>query len=92
MGYDQYICIQNPNDEDASVTLTCMLGTGQNIPQEIIVPAMTRVTVHPVDILGGEQDVSTSIESTVPIVAERPMYFSTAEGYMGGHCCLGEAR
>ncbi|MDY6796626.1 MAG: caspase family protein [Actinomycetota bacterium] len=88
-GFDQYLCLQNPNDEDSQATITYMLGTGENKTVEVVIPRRSRVTVRPIDTVGPEQDVSTSIESSVPIIAERPMYFRK-DGWIGGHCCLGE--
>ena len=86
-GFDEYICLQNPNDEDAHATITYMLGTGENQSYEVIIPKKSRLTVKPIDTVGPEQDVSTKIESTVPLIAERPMYFNNGS-WIGGHCCL----
>jgi hypothetical protein len=81
--FDPYICIQNPdNATDAQVTITYMLGNGTNTPQTLTVPKSSRTTVTVKNILGSGDDAahdfSAKVECTngVPIIAERPMYFS----------------
>jgi len=81
--FDPYICIQNPDaTADAQVTITYMLGNGTNTPQSLTVPRSSRTTVTVKGILGSGDDAahdfSAKVECTngLPIVAERPMYFS----------------
>ncbi|MDD5448135.1 MAG: DUF5719 family protein, partial [Actinomycetota bacterium] len=74
-GFEQWLCLQNPNDEDATVNITYMLGTGENESQQVIVRGKSRETVNVNFFVGANQDVSTKIESSQPIIAERPIYF-----------------
>jgi len=87
--FDTWILLANPNDEAAQVDLTFMLPDASTIELALEVPGKSRSTVHPDDIPGLEQtELSTSIESSVPIVAERAMYFSYL-GRGGGHDAMG---
>jgi hypothetical protein len=98
-GFDTYFCLQNPDNRDAGVRLTYMTGDGQTKVQQILVPALSRATVSPVDILRPAGavadwpgvDFSTRVESTngVGIIAERPMYFNYQGNWSGGHTVVG---
>ena len=81
-GFDPYICIQNPGNEEAGVLITYMLGDGNNEEQDLQVPARSRETIPVKHVLGeGDDDAhdfSAKVETTndTGIVVERPMYFS----------------
>ncbi|RJP31073.1 MAG: SpoIID/LytB domain-containing protein [Actinobacteria bacterium] len=87
--FDTWILLANPNDETARVTLTFMLPDASTKDFALDVPPHSRGTVHPDDIPGLEQaEISTSVQSSIPIVAERAMYFSY-KGRGGGHDAMG---
>jgi SpoIID/LytB domain protein len=87
--FDTWILLANPNESDASVTLEFMLPDASVKEMEIEVPAQSRSTVYADEVPGMEQtEFSTSVASSVPIVAERAMYFSY-EGRGGGHDAMG---
>ncbi len=98
-GFDPYICIQNPMSTGAAanVTVAYVTGDGQTAEAHVSVPPHSRVTVNPRDTLGTGDDVahdfSTAVESSVPVLAERPMYFNyngyTHLGWNGGHDVMG---
>jgi 2',3'-cyclic-nucleotide 2'-phosphodiesterase (5'-nucleotidase family) len=94
-GFDPYICIQNPGSKDAGVKITYMKGDGSVNTQEIFVPAHSRFTVHPPDVLGrgddAAHDFSAKVECTngQQIMAERPMYFNYKGIWTGGHDVVG---
>ncbi|MDD5448406.1 MAG: DUF5719 family protein, partial [Actinomycetota bacterium] len=90
-GFEQWLCLQNPNDEDATVNITYMLGTGENKRQQVTVKGKSRETVNVNLAVGANQDVSTKVESSQPIVAERPMYFAYGGTWTGGHDVVGAA-
>jgi len=69
----------------ANVTITYLTGKGEKVVKTRTIPAKSRDTVFVNTDLGWNQDVSTSIKSDQPIVAERPMYFDTSDGRRGGH-------
>ncbi|NPV58709.1 MAG: hypothetical protein HPY75_03475 [Actinobacteria bacterium] len=93
--FDPYICIQNPGDADAEVTITYMLGDGSLATQLLTVPAHSRATAQPRDKLGTGEDVAHDFSAKVEctngqdIVAERPMYFNYKGAWTGGHDVVG---
>jgi hypothetical protein len=87
--FDEYICVGNPGDAPGVVTLEFMLGTGKTVEKEVEVGAKTRATVKVADLVGRGQDVSTKVTSTVPVIAERPMYFNYNWAWTGGHDVVG---
>ncbi|MHB8896297.1 MAG: DUF5719 family protein, partial [Candidatus Geothermincolia bacterium] len=94
-GFETYFSIENPAKTAASVKITYMKGDGTQKEQAISVPASSRATVHPADVLGVGDDVShdfsAKVESTngIGIVAERPMYFNYKGEWPGGHDVVG---
>ncbi len=94
--FDPNICIQNPEDTDAAVTITYMQGNTQNSFQSFPVPRSSRVTVPVKGFLGvgndEAHDFSALVEaiSGVSIICERPMGFDYS-GWTGGHCVMGFA-
>ncbi|MCG2796389.1 MAG: metallophosphoesterase [Actinomycetia bacterium] len=95
-GFDPYICIQNPCDNDADVTITYMKGDGTTQEQALNVPPHSRSTIVVKDILGegddSAHDFSAKLECTngEEIIAERPMYFSYGtSGWTGGSDVVG---
>ena len=90
-----YICIQNPENSEASVKITFMKGDGNNIEQSLTVAAHSRQTLPVKDVLGEGGDIaydfSALVESTngMDIVAERPMYFDYHGWCTGGSDVVG---
>ena len=87
--FEEWLCIQNPGDTDAEVTVTYMLGTGQNIEKKYPVEKTSRETIDVNNDVGPDEDVSIVVDSTVPIVVERPMYFNYHNKWTGGHDVVG---
>ncbi|MCG2820069.1 MAG: hypothetical protein L6433_13930 [Actinomycetia bacterium] len=87
--FDEWLTIQNPSDDIANVKIIYMLGTGDNIEKEYQVIPHSRSTVNVPNDVGLQQDVSTKIESDVPIAAERPMYFNYHGFAEEGHNVVG---
>ncbi len=73
-GFEEWICLQNPGQEQATARITYMLGDSATREQIVDVPAHSRRTVRVNDIVGPGQDVSAQIMSSAPIIVERPMY------------------
>jgi hypothetical protein len=92
LGFDEWVCLQNPGDTTATVKIQYSLATGQNPTQVVMVPAHSRQTVNVPGFLGRGQDVSMHISSDMAIVAERPMYFNYGPGqqnWNGGSDVIG---
>ncbi len=94
-GFETWLCLQNPGDEDAGVTVNYMLGPGQGTAgaRNYAVPRHSRVTILVNNDVGAGKDVSIQVTSTKPIVSERPMYFeyggTEGHGWKGGHTAQG---
>ena len=94
-GFEPYLSIQNPGDEDADVKITYMNGEGETDELEIQVGKHSRSTVTVKDTLGeGDDpahDFSAEVTSTngVQIVVERPQYFNYHGWATGGHDAVG---
>ena len=93
--FDPYITIQNAGGAAANITITYMKGDGTTKVQTLTVPAKSRGTVHPPDVLGVGNDVAHDFSSKVvctngqQIIAERPMYFNYNGVWTGGDDALG---
>lgn len=84
-GFDTYVCIQNPNDEDVDVDISYLTSDGALAGPARRVPANSRVTVY----VNGDlpnMDLSTRLVADSPINAERAMYWHQKGG---GHCSIG---
>lgn len=89
--FDSYILLANPNGSDAPVQLRFMLPGGGDLTFNYNVPAYRRISVDVQSLPGlGDTAFSTEVEvtSSVPIVAERAMYWQTFPWY-GAHVALG---
>ncbi len=77
-GFKEYLTLQNPGAADATVTLKYIDTVGNSTTKTVTVPAQSRFTVQvfdPTNGVGpGAPGISTQVTSTVPIIAERPMY------------------
>jgi len=78
-GFNEYLSLQNPsNASTASVTLRYTDQSGTVTTRSVSVNPLSRVTVEVWKTLHGVgpgvAGVSTTVTSTLPIVAERPMY------------------
>jgi len=87
-GFQEWMSIQNPGDAAATVTITYMLGTGQNIDKQVVVGPHSRSTVDVNSAVGWGQNVSARMTSSQPVIVERPMYFND-HGWTGGHDVVG---
>ena len=85
-GFGTYILIQNPNASDATVDVTYMLQGGGVITRTHTVAAQSRDTIVAQDAaeVGPDQAFSTRLDSDVPIIVERAMYWAD-----GGHATIG---
>jgi hypothetical protein len=83
--FDTWVLIQNPGDQAAAVKVTFMQPGGVNTERTYSLLPHSRFTIHVDDILPAAE-VSTRVESNVPVVAERAMYFN---GGLAGHDTVG---
>ena len=90
-GFDCFITIENPNDEEVTAEVTYM-PTGASVKNETLnLPAGSQATVNPRDTLG-DKDFSTRVECKEgkTIAVDRTMTW-TGEGALSpdGHCSIG---
>jgi Stage II sporulation protein/Family of unknown function (DUF5719) len=92
-GFDTYLCIGNPSDTEAQITVSYMVEQGKNNEKKYVVKPRARKTLEVAREIGREKDFSCRLSSTngVGIVAERPMYFNFAGEWSGGHTAMGAA-
>ncbi|MBU4403374.1 MAG: hypothetical protein KJ907_11660, partial [Actinobacteria bacterium] len=73
-GFETWILVQNPNDAPATANLTYMTGAGAVVGQFLELSPNSRTTVNAADMVPGEWNVSTKVEASAPVIAERSMY------------------
>ena len=87
-GMETWILLLNPSSTAAKVSLTYMTSRGSVPGPTVTIPANTRMSISPSDTVPNTWDVSTKVVSTVPIVAERSMYWGNRRE---GHNSIGAA-
>ncbi|MBU1670854.1 MAG: CapA family protein [Actinobacteria bacterium] len=88
-GFNEWVCLYNPADNDTSATFTYMLEDGSTEVKTYELRAASRTTVDVNLELGPGHDVSIKVDSAAPVVAERPMYFRYNGMWTGGHDVVG---
>lgn len=96
-GFEEWLTLQNPNDEDIVVSAYYQLETGELPAIDHTVPANSRKTIYVPDDVGLEHDVSVYLRCGDPVygdhfLAERPMYFNYSYkdvSAQGGDCVIG---
>jgi hypothetical protein len=87
--FDEWLTILNPQNTAANLTITYNLTGGGTKQVMMTVPANSRGTHLVNSDFGVPTSQSIHIDSSVPVVVERPMYFSYASGNIqnvtGGH-------
>ncbi len=87
-GFDTFVLIENPNAVDASVRVDYLLPGGKATSAIEEVAPNSRKTIHVDELEGlGATDVSVAVESSVPVVVERSMYFDYS-GIKEGTCSI----
>ena len=90
-GFEEFLCIGNPNSWVTKVIITYMIEGQENQEQRFEVAARSRATVKVNDVIGPDKNVSVSVEGYHgdSVIAERAMYWN---GRGGGHCAAGVSR
>jgi hypothetical protein len=89
--FDLYVLIANPGNTDASVQAVFLKPDGSTVQRTYTVRAHSRFSVY-VDAVPGLEatSVATTLTSTVPVVAERAMYWPNGFfEYYEGHSSAG---
>jgi hypothetical protein len=92
-GFDEWLTLQNAGGGaiDVKAAYDFAAGQGSRVEKTYTVPAGHRRTVFVPHEVGTGKDVSVSLTSASPFLAERPMYFDYAGSWDGGHCVIGSA-
>jgi len=79
-GFTTWLLVQNPDSKDATVSVTYMTPAGPVAQAPFVVPARARKTVRVNDVPGlSNTDCSIHVQGSVPIVAERTMYWDNGK-------------
>jgi SpoIID/LytB domain protein len=86
--FDTWLLVGNPGDAAAAVRFHLYIpGGGGGKTVDAVVAPHSRYTLHANAHLGGSE-IAVRVESDLPVVAERAMYFDYG-GKRGGSCTLG---
>lgn len=93
-GFDEYICVLNTGDAPAGLIFHFQTQEAGPIDRgPYTVAPHSRGTFKINTVLGPNYSASLRLESTQPVVAERPMYFeylgTNNWHWRGGHCVVG---
>jgi len=75
-GFTTFVLIQNPNANPTQVTVTYMTSDGPVVRPAFTMEAHSRRTIRVNDVLPNK-DFSTRVSGTMPIIAERAMYYTS---------------
>ncbi len=75
-GFQEYLCLQNPGAESASVIVRYITAASGTTTGTYLLGPHSRTTLFVNFFAGTDRDVSMRVESDRNIIAERPMYFS----------------
>ena len=86
-GFDEWICVLNAGEATSDLTFRFLLPDGEGAPFRASLPPRSRFTLNVNQAAGPGLDVSVILESSLPVAAERAMYFRYGSGgWAGGHC------
>jgi hypothetical protein len=85
-GFETWVLVQNPNGLPANVKLTYMTPAGKVNGPSVTVPANSRVTFNVADTVPDNWSVSTMVEASRSVIAERACY---GNGRQWGHDSIG---
>ncbi|MBC7231156.1 MAG: peptidase S8 [Actinobacteria bacterium] len=88
-GFEEYVLVQNPNPSPANLSFEFMKPDGSRVFYNYSAPPLSRYTLNVAEVVPGS-DVSTSVTSDQPVIAERAMYWPRGpRSRAGGHCSEG---
>ncbi|HLW03664.1 MAG TPA: hypothetical protein VKT82_33770 [Ktedonobacterales bacterium] len=88
-GFTEYLTLANPNDADNLVTVQYLLQGASPITKQYTVHKNSRYTLNINSEIGAGQNVSMVVTGSLPLIAERPMYFNFGGTIPGGSDVLG---
>ncbi|MBC8163492.1 MAG: N-acetylmuramoyl-L-alanine amidase [Roseiflexaceae bacterium] len=90
-GFQQYLLFNNPNRNQARVTVDFVLANGSLGQQSVVMPGSSRYTLPVHEFYPNQNAISATVRSTQPIIAERSLYpgAPTASDNRGGATSFG---
>lgn len=88
-GFQEYLTILNPSDAAADVAVTYQFPSGDPIVRHYKVGPRSRSTMDVNHEVGPDREVGMHISSSVPVAAERPVYFTYRGVITGGSTSSG---
>lgn len=77
--FSTFILIMNPNSQSATAQVTFMTEDGRTVTRSIQMPPTSRTTID-VGTIVPNAALSTRVQSSLPVVVERAMYFQNGAG------------
>ncbi len=78
-GFTTYVLVQNPNDEEVDMSMTFMTDSGPVQGPAMTMDPNSRETFRINDVMPN-RDFSTQVTGSLPIIAERAMYWDNGTG------------
>jgi len=88
-GFQEWLTVLNPNLEPVEFSVTYAFGSGDEMRKAYRVEAESRLSIEVNEEVGEGRDVSVAVDSPLPLMVERPMYFLYGEAWEGGHVSAG---
>ncbi|OFW56833.1 MAG: hypothetical protein A2Y75_06620 [Candidatus Solincola sediminis] len=75
-GFQEFLCVFNPQEAASRLKVNLLYNHGSSQSSELDLPPTSRTTLDINALAGGDSEVSLYLEASLPVVAERPMYFT----------------
>jgi hypothetical protein len=82
-GFQEYLCLFNPQETASHLAVNLLFNQGPSQVSEMDLPPASRTTLDINSLAGNDREVSLYLESSLPIVAERPIYFTYQRKWKG---------
>lgn len=82
-GFQEYLCVFNPQEAASHLKVNLLYNQGSSQLSEIDLPPTSRTTLDINSLAGAGREVSLYLDSALPVVAERPMYFTYQHKWKG---------
>ncbi len=88
-GFEEWLTVLNPNLQAVDFTVTYAFEGSEVLPRKYRVEAESRLSIEVSMEVGVGRDMSVTVDSPLPIMVERPMYFTYQGKWAGGHVSSG---
>ncbi len=92
-GFEEYLTLANMSEEEAEVEVTYLYNGEDPVTKSYALGANSRRTLNVNQEAGVGKELGIKVSSSLPILAERPVYFdyrgTSGRAWTGGHCVVG---